>query len=152
MAKRDPFYWHQGTMILLAVFIKKAFFCQIIMASPVNNNVPEGRSVLTVFLKWTDFSAKTLDKKSNDGGDSSSSLKLSAWQHLDESLWALTKILENPRRVPGHFFDSLGTFSPLIHWKCAKNLKQFWYIKAFCCCLLLFFFASSDEITPNWCC
>jgi len=39
-----------------------------------------------IFTEKSSPSAKTLDKKSNDGGDSSSSPKLSAWQHLDESL------------------------------------------------------------------
>ena len=32
-------------IILLAVMVKLFFFCQIIMGSQLNNNVPEGRSV-----------------------------------------------------------------------------------------------------------
>ena len=59
--------------------------------------VPSSKQPSILYCKLTDL-------KSNDEGDSSSSPKLSAWQHLDESLWALTKILENPHRVPGHFF------------------------------------------------
>ena len=107
--KSFPLNFHSGG------FAKNYFFCQIIMGSPLNNNVPEGRSVLpTLSCKcslWTTASHELCAVYCKNNLQSlTKSLNTMGWSPFWRNIFTLYKF----STIPSSLVLNLATILHLI--------------------------------------